>query len=161
VARQPGERRYWLLKTEPEVFSWADLELEPNRTTGWDGVRNYQARNFMRDQMKLGDGVLIYHSSTEVPAIMGIAEIAAEGHPDPTQFDPKDGHYDPTAKPEAPTWYLVDVKAVRPLGRMLPLPELREVPGLEHMVLLQKGGRLSVQSVTAQEWEIIVRLGGE
>lgn len=156
-----GGRRYWLLKTEPEVFSFADLEKAPNRTTGWDGVRNYQARNSMRDLMQVGDGVLIYHSNADPPGIAGIAEVARTGYPDPTQFDPKHVHYDPAAKPESPTWYMVDVRARQKLTGPLSLPELREVPGLGKMVLLQKGSRLSVQPVSAEEWNIILKLGGQ
>lgn len=154
------ERRYWLLKTEPEVFSYDDLENAPQRTTFWDGVRNYQARNFLRDDMKVGDGVLIYHSNAKPPGIAGIAEVVREGYVDPTQFDPEDHHYDPGADPENPRWYVVDVRAVQPLATFLPLPSLREMPGLEGMELLRKGSRLSVQPVSAKEWEIIRRTGG-
>jgi predicted RNA-binding protein with PUA-like domain len=155
-----GERRYWLIKTEPEVFSFHDMQEAPNATTHWDGVRNYQARNYLRDHMKAGDGVLVYHSNADPPAIAGVATIVREGYPDHTQFDPAHHHYDPEAKPEAPRWFMVDVKAGKALGRPLPLPELRSIPGLQRMVLLQKGSRLSVQPVTAAEWDLITRLGG-
>jgi predicted RNA-binding protein with PUA-like domain len=150
-----------LLKTEPEVFSFADLEKAPGKTTGWDGVRNYQARNFMRDQMQVGDGVLIYHSNADPPGIAGVAEVARTGYPDPTQFNAKHHHYDPAAKQESPTWYMVDVRAKQKLTGPLSLPELREVPGLGKMVLLQKGSRLSVQPVSPEEWNIILKLGGQ
>lgn len=158
-AATPG-RNYWLLKTEPESFSYADLERAPGRTTGWDGVRNYQARNSMRDGMRPGDGVFIYHSSTEVPGIAGIAEVVRGGYPDPTAFDRKDSHFDPKSDPKAPTWVMVDVRAVRALPRLVTLAELRGVEGLEKMVLLRKGSRLSVQPVTRREWQVITALAG-
>jgi predicted RNA-binding protein with PUA-like domain len=155
--RRPGELRYWLLKTEPDVFSFSDLQRAPGATTVWDGVRNYQARNYLRDQIKPGDGVLIYHSGGAAPAIAGIASVTREGFPDPTQFDPKDIHFDAHSAPEAPTWFSVGVTAVRPLPRVLALDELRHTRGLERMILLQKGSRLSVQPVSAAEWDVIVR----
>ena len=150
--------RYWLVKSEPSVFSFDDLMALPNRTTHWDGVRNYQARNTMRDGMKKGDKVFFYHSSTDPAAIVGIAEVAKEAYPDPSAFDPKDSHYDPKSKREAPTWFVVDLKAVEALPRPVSLTELRGVKGLEKMTLLQKGSRLSVQPVTAGEWKIITAL---
>ena len=153
-------RHYWLVKSEPAVFSFDDLLAAPERTTSWEGVRNYAARNFMRDGMKLGDGVLFYHSNAEPPAIVGTCEVAREAYPDPTQFDPRSEYHDPKAKPEAPTWVMVDLRAVAPLPRPLPLNDLRGVKGLEKMELLRKGSRLSVQPVTAKEWEIVRRLGG-
>lgn len=153
-------RRYWLVKTEPDVFSFDDLMNAPKRTTYWNGVRNYQARNFMRDDMKRGDGVLVYHSNANPPGVAGIAEVAREGYPDHTQFDENDSYFDPKAKPDAPTWIMVDIRGVKPLARELPLPELRENPRLEGMVLLQKGSRLSVQPVTEKEWKEILRMGG-
>lgn len=152
-------RRYWLVKSEPDVFSFSDLVASPNSTTGWEGVRNYQARNFMRDGMKRGDLVFFYHSSTDPAAIVGVAEVAREAYPDPTAFDSADSHYDPKSRPDAPTWMMVDLRAVEPLARPLPLSELRGMKGLEKMVLLQKGSRLSVQPVTEKEWEIIYKLG--
>lgn len=151
-------RRHWLVKSEPEVFSFDDLVAKPNRTTHWDGVRNYQARNFMRDEMKTGDLVFFYHSGGE-PAIVGVAEVVREGHPDTSALDPKDPHFDPKSNADAPTWYMVDLRAVEPLARPLPLAELRSVAGLEKMVLLQKGSRLSVQPVSADEWAVIYGLG--
>jgi len=150
--------RHWLLKTEPGVFSFDDLLQSPGRTSGWDGVRNYQARNFLRDQMKKGDRVLIYHSSTEPPAVVGIAEVAREGYPDPTQFDPKDDHYDRDSDPVEPRWFQVDVKAVRKLPRPVTLDEIRQTKALARMPLVQRGQRLSVQPVTAAEYEAILAL---
>jgi predicted RNA-binding protein with PUA-like domain len=149
------ERRYWLMKTEPGTFSFDDLWNAPKRTTSWDGVRNYTARNMMRDQMKPGDLVFIYHSSADPTGIAGIAEVVRGGYPDETAFDPKDSHYDPKSKRDNPSWYLVDVKAVRPFREIVTLESLRKMKGLEKMTLLQKGSRLSVQPVTPAEWEII------
>jgi len=152
-------RRYWLVKSEPDTFSFADLVASPKGTTSWDGVRNYQARNSMRDDMKRGDLVFFYHSSTDPTAIVGVAEVAREAYPDPTALDASDSHFDPKSRADAPTWMTVDLRAVEPLAHPLPLAELRGVKGLEQMVLLQKGSRLSVQPVTAKEWEIVYRMG--
>lgn len=152
-------RRYWLVKSEPSSFSFDDLLASPGRTTGWDGVRNYQARNFMRDDMKRGDLAFFYHSSADPTAIIGIVEVVREAYADPTAFDRKDSHYDPKSKPDAPIWVMVDLRAVEPLRRPLGLADLRGVPGLEQMTLLQRGSRLSVQPVTPEEWEIVYRLG--
>lgn len=160
VPRGPGEVRHWLVKTEPEMFSFDDLLRAPGRTTFWSGIRNYQARNTMRDEMKLGDPVIVYHSNAEPPAAVGVATVVREGYPDHTQFDPNDVHFEPDAEPAAPRWFMVDLQAVAPLSRPLALSELRGVPGLERMVLLQKGSRLSVQPVSAAEFAIIARLGG-
>ena len=151
--------RYWLLKSEPEAFSFDDLWAAPNRTTCWDGVRNYQARNFLRDEMKRGDGVLFYHSSTDAPAVVGTAEVVREGYPDHTAFEPADPHFDPKSRPEAPTWMMVDVRAVERFTRPVTLAELRNEPALAQMVLLQRGSRLSVQPVRPQEWEAVRALG--
>ena len=151
--------RHWLLKTEPGTFSFDDLLQSPGRTSGWDGVRNYQARNFLRDEMKKGDRVLIYYSSTETPAVVGIAEVAREGYPDPTQFDAKDDHYDAESDPAKPRWFQVDVKAVRKLARPVTLEEIRQTKALSKMPLLQRGQRLSVQPVGADEYDRIVRMG--
>jgi predicted RNA-binding protein with PUA-like domain len=152
-------RRHWLVKSEPETFSFDDLLASPKRTTGWDGVRNYQARNFMRDGMKRGELVFFYHSSTEPTAIVGVAEVAREAYPDPTALDPKHAHFDPKSRPDAPTWMMVDLRAVEPLARPVTLAELKAVKGLERMVLLQKGSRLSVQPVSPEEWDIVYALG--
>lgn len=153
-------RKYWLMKSEPDVFSYADLERAPARTTLWDGVRNYRARNFMRDEMAVGDGVLYYHSNADPPGVAGVAEVASESYPDPTQFDPKDSHFDPKSDPEEPRWWLVDVRAVAPLERFVSLPELKEHPKLTAMGVTQRGNRLSVQPVTAAEWKVVLGLGG-
>ena len=149
-------QRYWLFKTEPNVYSIDDLaELG---TDHWDGVRNYQARNFLRDEIKLGDGVFIYHSRVQPMAIVGLAEVVREGYPDHTQFDPDSDHTDPKSAPDNPRWYMVDIEFVKKFVRPLTLTELRKVPGLENMVLLQKGSRLSIQPVTAEEAEILLSL---
>jgi len=153
-------RCYWLVKTDAESFSWDDLWRAPKRTTRWDGVRNYQARNTLRDGMKQGDLVFFYHSGGEPSAIMGVCEVAREGYADPTAFDKKDSHFDPKSDPKAPTWIAVDLRAVAPLKRPLGLPELRGVKGLEKMELLRKGSRLSVMPVTEREWGIVAALGG-
>jgi predicted RNA-binding protein with PUA-like domain len=155
----PRERRYWLVKSEPSVFSFDDLAASPERTTCWDGVRNYQARNSMRDDMKKGDLVFFYHSQSEPAAVVGVAEVVKEGYPDHTALDPSHDHFDPKGRADAPTWIMVDLRAVEPLKRQLPLADLRAVKGLEKMALLQKGSRLSVQPVTPGEWEIVYALG--
>ncbi len=153
---QPArERRYWLIKSEPSSFSFDHLLGAPKRTTSWEGVRNYQARNLLRDEMQRGDGVLFYHSSTDVPAIVGEAEVVREGYPDPTAFDASDSHYDARSTRESPAWFTVDVRAVSRFEQEIPLARLRQTPGLERMVLVQKGSRLSVQPVTAEEWRIV------
>jgi len=152
-------RRYWLLKTEPSTFSFDDLLRAPHKTTGWNGVRNYQARNFLRDQMKKGDGVLIYHSSAEPTAVVGTAEVVREGHPDPTQFERGDDHYDPESSPDDPRWFQVDVRAVEKLPHPVTLERIKRTSALAGMGLLRKGNRLSVQPVTEEEFRAIVKLG--
>lgn len=144
---------YWLLKTEPNVFSIDDLKAVDKEP--WDGVRNYQARNFLRDSMKPGDKVLIYHSRVQPIGIAGEAEIVSEAYPDASQFDPAAKYYDAKAKPEAPRWYVVDVQHRRTYAQVLPLTDLKQTPGLDEMVLTQKGSRLSVQPVTEAEWAVI------
>ena len=148
---------YWLMKSEPSTFSIDDLQRSPNQTTSWDGVRNYQARNFMRS-MAVGDQVLFYHSSADPPAVVGIAEVVKTAYPDPTQFDKKDKHYDPESKPSEPRWDMVDIRYVRKFYRALTLDELRKDSKLKGMVLLRKGSRLSVQPVTQLEWKHITSL---
>lgn len=150
-------KRYWLMKSEPSTFSIDDLIRSPNRTTTWDGVRNYQARNFMRS-MAVGDQVLFYHSNAEPPAVVGIAEVVKTVHPDPTQFDKQDKHYDPKSEPSEPRWDMVDIRYVRRFARALTLDELRKEGRLKGMVLLKKGSRLSVQPVTSLEWKHIISL---
>jgi predicted RNA-binding protein with PUA-like domain len=153
-----GEKRYWLLKSEPSAFSIEDLEQAPGKTTCWDGVRNYQARNFLRDSIKLGDGVFYYHSNSEPSGIVGIAEVVKEGYPDPTAFDPNDAHFDEKSDRKNPTWYMVDIKHVKTFKQPLTLADLRQLPQLKNMALLQKGSRLSVQPVTVDEWIAIMDL---
>jgi len=152
--------RYWLVKSEPDVFSFDDLEKAPRKTTHWDGVRNYQARNTMRDDMKKGDLVFFYHSSADPTGIAGICEVVKEGYPDHTAFDPKDSHYDEKSKKDAPTWFMVDLKAVRAFPQLVTLAELKGVKSLANMTLLQRGSRLSVQPVSESEWETICALAG-
>jgi len=154
-------RRYWLMKSEPETFSIEDLARAPKKTTGWDGVRNYQARNLLRDEIQVGDGVLFYHSSADPPGVAGTAEVARAGYPDPTQFDSKSNHYDAEAKRDEPRWFMVDIKHTQTFPALVPLPVLRETPALSDMVLLRKGSRLSVQPVTPDEWKIIVAMGSK
>ena len=149
--------RYWLMKSEPDEVSFDDVLSAPGQTVAWFGVRNYQARNFMRDAMAVGDGVLFYHSSCAVPGVAGLAEVASGPYPDATQFDPASHYHDPKATPETPRWISIDVRA-REAGRYLPLAEMRTVPALESMVLLQKGSRLSISPVTRSEWDAVVQL---
>jgi predicted RNA-binding protein with PUA-like domain len=150
--------RYWLMKSEPTVFSIDDLARAPKQTTSWDGVRNYQARNLLREAA-VGDGVIFYHSSADPPAAVGTALIARAAYPDPTQFDPKSDHYDPASKKDDPRWFVVDVKFDRKFVRAVTLPELRGRPELADMVLLRKGSRLSVQPVTTAEWKLVGKMG--
>lgn len=151
-------RRYWLLKSEPEVFSIQHLARAPKKTTFWDGVRNYQARNLLRDEVQVGDGVLFYHSNADPPGVAGTATIARAGYPDPSQFDARSDYHDPAATRDAPRWYAVDLQLDEIFRRFVPLDQLREVPGLRDMVLLKRS-RLSVQPVTAEEWKIVLKLG--
>lgn len=147
---------YWLVKSEPDVYPIA--QLKKDRSTGWTGVRNYQARNTMRDLMKIGDGVLFYHSNADPAAIAGIARVSSAPHADPTQFDLKSEYFDPKSKRNNPTWIMVDIAFEKEFPRAIPLDELKRTPGLEKMVLTQRGSRLSVQPVTAAEWKIILGL---
>ncbi|WP_422084684.1 EVE domain-containing protein [Variovorax sp.] len=148
---------FWLMKSEPDEVSIDDALAAPHATVAWTGVRNYQARNFMRDGMKVGDGVLFYHSSCPEPGIAGIARVASGIKPDPTQFDPKSPYYDAGAKPEDPRWLLVDVQALRKT-RLLALPELRARPELADLVVLRKGNRLSITPVEPAHWTIIEKM---
>ena len=147
---------YWLMKSEPDVFGidhLKDVKVEP-----WDGVRNYQARNMMRDDMKKGDMVFFYHSNTDVPGIVGIMQVVKEGYPDHTAFDPEAKYYDPKSDPDNPRWYMVDVKFKRKLKRTISLSELKELPELEDMPLVRKGNRLSIMPVTQEQWDFILSL---
>jgi predicted RNA-binding protein with PUA-like domain len=152
--------RYWLMKTEPTTFSVEDLERAKRHTTGWDGVRNYQARNMLRDDMKKGDQAFLYYSSTDVPGIVAIMKIVKDGYPDPTAFDRKHDHYDPESDPANPRWFMVDVQLERRLERVVTLEELRKhaTKQLKNMVLLRKGNRLSVTPVEPEEWKFILSL---
>jgi predicted RNA-binding protein with PUA-like domain len=148
---------YWLMKSEPSECSIDDLAKAPKKTVAWVGVRNYQARNFMRDQMRVGDGVLFYHSSCPEPGIAGLAEVAGTPYPDATQFDPDSHYFDAKSKREEPRWWHVDVKLDRKT-RLLSLKEMREQPKLASMQVLRPGNRLSITPVTAQEWKAVLAL---
>ena len=151
---------YWLMKSEPDEFSIDDLVKAPGQSTSWFGVRNYVARNFMRDTMRIGDGVLFYHSSCEVPGIAGFAKVSSKPHPDESQFDRKSPYYDPKADRKEPRWMLVDVKLAKKT-RVMPLDEMRTYPELAGMITLKRGNRLSITPVTGAEWNFIVgKLGG-
>lgn len=148
--------RYWLMKSEPNSYSIDDLERD--RTTSWEGVRNYQARNFMRDEMAPGDGVLFYHSNADPAGVAGIARVARAGYPDPTARDPESHYFDPKASDADPRWYMVDLAFVERFPALVPLSAIHDAPGLEDM-LLNKKSRLSVQPVTPEEFEIVGRMG--
>jgi len=150
-------RQYWLVKSEPETFSFDDLLAAPGRTTHWDGVRNFAARNHLR-AMKKGDRVLFYHSSTKPTAVVGVAEVAREAYPDSTALDKKDPHFDPKSKPDDPTWFMVDIKAVEAFKRPVSLDEIKKVKALANMALIRLG-RLSVQPVTPEEFDVVTKLG--
>jgi len=150
--------RCWLVKSEPDCYPYEQLEREGR--TMWDGVRNYQARNFMRDEMRVGDPVLYYHSSTAVPGVVGLARVASEPYPDPTQFDAASEYYDPKATPENPRWHLVEFKPVRRLARPVTLAEMKRDPALAGMRLLQRGNRLSVMPVEPEHFARVLELGG-
>jgi predicted RNA-binding protein with PUA-like domain len=148
--------RYWLMKSEPDTFSIDDLGRVG--TEPWTGVRNYLARNYMRDEMRVGDGVLFYHSSCAEPGVAGLAEVASEAYPDPTQFDRKSDYHDPKSTPEQPRWQLVDVAFTRKLARTITLAELKADPRLDGFALLQRGNRLSILPVTKAQWNRILSL---
>jgi predicted RNA-binding protein with PUA-like domain len=150
--------QYWLLKSEPDVFSIDDLSHLPNQISCWEGVRNYQARNMLRDQMKKADLAFFYHSSCKVPGIVGIVKIIKEGYPDYTAFDPESRYFDPQSHPNKPRWYRVDVQLVRKLQHTITLAELRTCQLLNGMQLLKKGNRLSVMPITPHQWQVIIGL---
>jgi len=152
--------RYWLMKSEPGEYSLDDLKNEPDQTEHWDGVRNYQARNFMRDDMQVGDGVLFYHSGKK-PEVVGIARVVRTSYPDHTAWDPDNSHFDPKSSPEKPIWFMVDVKFESEFGTSIPLKSLRDVPALKDMTLLRRGNRLSVMPVTKKEFDTILKIGGK
>ena len=157
--KKNSKQSYWLMKTEPDVFSIDDLAAAPNQTTYWDGVRNYQARNFMRDQMQFGDRVLVYHSNADPSCVAGTATIARTSYPDSTAWDANDPHFDPKSDSDNPRWFMVDIQFESKFSVPQSLEMLRAVPRLSQMELLRKGTRLSVQPVTKQEFAIIEKLG--
>lgn len=150
--------RYWLMKSEPDTFGIDDLINKPLQTEHWDGVRNYQARNMMRDEMKLGDQVFFYHSNCAEPGIVGMMEIVKEGYPDFTAFDPDDKHFDPKSNPEQPRWFMVDVRYLKKLSRTITLRELKTKSPLAELALLRRGNRLSIMPVSPDQWEFILSL---
>ena len=152
-------KKYWLFKSEPSEFSWEDLKKSKNQTTFWDGVRNYQARNFLRDEIKKDDGVLFYQSSTEPLAVVGYCEVVKDGYPDHTQFDSKNDHYDPKADKKNPTWFMVDIKLTKKLKKPVTLDEIKSNKKLAKMKLVKRGNRLSVLPVTKDEFDEILKMG--
>ena len=156
----PRAKHYWLFKSEPDVFSIDDLKKAPKQTTYWEGVRNYQARNLLRDEIQKGDEVLYYHSNTDPVGVAGVARVVRSGYPDPEQFDKKSKYYDAKSDKENPRWYVVDVKYVRKFKEVVPLSTLKATRGLSKMMVTQHGARLSVQPVTKKEFEIVLRLAG-
>ena len=152
------KKRFWLAKSEPETYSIADLERDGR--TMWEGVRNYQARNSMRDDMKIGDLVLFYHSSADPPGVAGLARVCSEPYPDPTQFDPKSKYYDETAKKDDPRWILVDVEHVETFPELLPLDAIKKEKALDAMLVVKRGMRLSVQPVEKKHFDRILRMAG-
>ena len=153
-------KRYWLMKSEPSAYSIDDLASEENQTEHWDGIRNYQARNFMRDDMRVGDEVFFYHSNCDEIGIVGTMEVVREAYPDHTAFDPEEKYYDPKSDPKNPRWLMVDVKLKERFPRTITLAELREIPELADMALLRRGQRLSIQPVSKKEWAAITALAG-
>ncbi len=149
---------FWLMKSEPAAYSFEDLRGEPNKTTLWDGVRNYQARNFMRDDFRRGDQAFFYHSNCTTPSIVGVIKIVSDAYPDPTQFDPESKYFDLKSTADNPRWVVVDVKYVRALKRSIPLGELKVAPALKKVPLVQPGNRLSIMPISAAEWDYIVSL---
>ena len=150
---------YWLFKTEPGCFSFDDLKNRPDMTEPWDGVRNFQARNFLRDTIKVGDRLLFYHSNIPEPAVVGLAEVVREGYPDSTALNPTAEHFDPKASPQKPIWYMVDVRYLKPLKKTVTLENIKNNPLLANMALVKRS-RLSIQPVTGEAWHIILTMGG-
>ena len=149
---------HWLFKSEPTCFSIDDLKNFPKKTTFWDGVRNYQARNMLRDDVKIGDLVFFYHSNCTPPGIAGIMEIVSKGYPDHTAQDPQSDHFDPASTEENPRWFMVDVKFIKKFKKIITLDQLKTSPTLQHMQILRKGNRLSITPVTAKEWQAILEM---
>lgn len=158
MSARRAKRSTWLFKSEPDVYSYDDLERDGR--TSWDGIRNYQARNILRDDVKVGDGVLFYHSRANPMAIAGVAKVVREAYPDPSQFDPKSKYQDPKSDPDQPTWLMVDIAPVVAFAEPLTRDALKDVPALAEMMLLKRGARLSIQPVTAAEWKKILSLAG-
>ncbi|GHB99293.1 EVE domain-containing protein [Cerasicoccus arenae] len=151
-------RKYWLMKTEPDVFSFDDLKDRPHQTEPWDGIRNYQARNYMRDEMKIGDRILFYHSRCDPPGIVGVAEVVGEAVPDPSAWDPKSNYYDEKASPENPRWCMVSVRYFETFPRLVSLEELKADPKLSEMRVVQRGNRLSIMPVTKEEFDYVIKM---
>jgi predicted RNA-binding protein with PUA-like domain len=158
--KDTSEPRYWLMKSEPDAFSIDDLKGRPRGVDHWDGIRNYQARNFMRDDMKKGDQVLFYHSNCEEPGVVGIVEVVREAYPDHTAFDPDSKYFDPKSDPDNPRWLMVDVKYRRKLPRTVSLRALKENPELADMLVTRKGSRLSITPVSEHEWRTVLEMAG-
>ena len=158
--RQAGEDRCWLVKSEPDVFSYGDLTQEPKQAAHWDGVRNYTARNFIRDAMWVYDPVLFYHSNAKPPGVVGLCRVSRDSYPDPTAFDSKSKYFDPKSDPDNPRWFVVDVQAVKELPVMVTLDDLKDNPLLESMLVVQRGQRLSVQPVARDHVREVLRMGG-
>ena len=150
---------YWIFKSEPDAYGWNDLLKEENQTEHWDGVRNYQARNFLRDKIKIGDKVFFYHSNCKIPGIIGVTTVVKNGYPDHTAFDSSQKYYDPKSDPENPRWFMVDIKAEKELPNFVSLHDMKSIPELTDMKLLKKGNRLSVLPIEKQHFEFILRLG--
>jgi len=155
-----AEPKYWLFKSEPNAYSFNDLQNEADSTAEWDGVRNYQARNYMRDDMKVGDRVLFYHSSSKPLAVVGTARVVKEGYPDATAWDPNDMHYDPKSSPGETVWVVVEIKAEKEFSRPVTMDEIKANPRLQDMLLIRRGMRLSIQPVTKEQFDEIVSLSG-
>jgi predicted RNA-binding protein with PUA-like domain len=149
---------HWLFKTEPSEFSVTDLASSANQTTAWSGIRNYMSRNTLRDRIRLGDTVFVYHSSCDDKGIAGIAEVVREAYPDPSAFDKSSEYYDPKSVPQAPTWYALDVRLISEFSKIVLLSQLKKTKGLEKMMVCQRGARLSIQPVTQKEWDIVCKL---
>lgn len=150
---------FWLFKSEPDCFSIDNLMQRPHQTEHWDGVRNYQARNMLRDEIKKGDQGFFYHSSCSPPGIAGIIKVVRAGYPDFTAWDSQSDHFDPDSTPDSPRWYMVDVKFIKKFPRLITLEEIKKQPKLAHMVILRKGNRLSITPVSEKEWETVLKLG--
>ncbi len=160
MGKSPRTRKYWLFKSEPSAYSIDDLAAEKTQTTYWDGVRNYQARNMLRDDIQVGDRVLFYHSNAQPMAVVGTAEVVRAGYPDHTAFDPAEKHFDPKSDPDNPVWFMVDIQLLQIFPEPVTRERLKAEASLQDMMLLRKGSRLSIQPVTPAEWNTIHRLAG-